>query len=1467
MNNGVEEKRSDEIVSNEVTVFSLFSTQRSTDAEKQRFQIHMGKELHKKINTLCKNDSLYGFTLLMGAFTLLCHKFTGNRKMVLSTPAYFVAKDELPAADTNEVVSCFYTMDSGMDVPTYLEDIKSSIIRSDKTQRDPVHDDLLPDEDNRAHVPQIFILQENIHPNVNVEDVVKSDRNDLHIILREGKNTFEIEVINSNTPLSSNSIAILTESYLQILRTMIGNPDIKLRNIELIGPRKRNTLIKKWCEGGQSVEVEESLGELFSSVVKKYGDKIAVSECVNLYNIDRQISYDHENITDEKIKKYCFEKSPFLLSRKKEIHVGDQGSTDKVHYFIVKSVKNDNLIVNENTMTLLDMFESTNNAISIYNSINKNIEFFLCRVNIEEPEVMRVYANEGQIYRVNSFNDFIEITKVLLDNNMIKLSGYNERINSIESTAFIGGAQSEAYTMILQSLTEYTDLKKAEVLLLGDKPGICAVGLLYLSSYLRRNGVSACCQFYDNGWNEELLRKNITYLLDRIQPKIVGVSMKWFPHIARCLEICKMIKEYSAQIKTVVGGDTASFYHEEVIENDCVDYIIIGDGEYPLLSICKGYEDIPNCVYKKENKVYKTPVSFKKDDTTSKEIYLSHLEDVLISDAYFYMTPIYIHTHKVCSMNCFFCGGCKRVAKKTYHNNYTKWRSVENVRNDILEVKDKSGVFMFEFGYKPNKIFEYCSKIWEGMDLSENYCAIYSINLPSRKLLELVCSTFKYVRWNVDICSLSESHRNKMIESNYIKPLPSNKEIIEFFENCSEYKNIEVDINLIAGLPFYDSQDIKESEEFLDYITKRYSCFNDILWGKLYAEPGSLISENAGQFEMYSYARSYSDFYQLSIKNYNHKPNYPVLRDYNYPYIYYKDNNRNIEIYNHFNNLHKKVSEYHANHSSKVVEHDYITYNMLDKLSDTLACEIQTKAKEGSIIAITAKRKIKLTIAILAAIKCGIQYVVLEDKFPEERINYVLNDSNADLLLTESITERYNRLPHKRICMDDVLNNTAECAFKTARSSKESCLYLIYTSGSTGEPKGVAIRQKGVINYIKWRMLNYNINSNDVTLQLLSESFDGFYSNFFSSLLSGGKLMFIESDNYSSLKSAKEVINKYNVTNLSVVPSMYGIILDFCNNNDLKSLRFVVLGGEKADEGIVIKSRKLSPETVLINEYGMTENSITSSVNIGITEKNVNVIGKPISNSSMYILNDDDNIMPVGVQGEICVTGIGLAEGYNNSLLTQQKFIKNPYNEKQILYKTGDIGALLPDGNFLFLHRKDNQINLRGYRIEPGEIEYNLRKCEGIEEAHIVYNNKDLIAYVKTNTPMDVNAIRSQLLDKIPEYMMPTYFQEIHDDLTANTVNGNKLNTPYYNTNETASSDEVELFIYNLWKSLLDHNEEIGLNKNFFTIGGNSMLLMKVFTEIERKYPGYVAIPDLFIYTTISKLADFIKDKISKQPA
>ncbi|MFC2145977.1 condensation domain-containing protein, partial [Acidobacteriota bacterium] len=331
----------------------------------------------------------------------------------------------------------------------------------------------------------------------------------------------------------------------------------------------------------------------------------------------------------------------------------------------------------------------------------------------------------------------------------------------------------------------------------------------------------------------------------------------------------------------------------------------------------------------------------------------------------------------------------------------------------------------------------------------------------------------------------------------------------------------------------------------------------------------------------------------------------------------------------------------------------YISYRELNQKANRLAHRLIEKGIHAdTIVAIKMERSLEMIVGLLGILKAGGAYLPIDPDYPEERIKYMLKDSGAEILLKDNdfTPEAFNIRPRATFIPPSTL-------LPFYPSNPSNLAYVIYTSGTMGKPRGVVIQHSGLVNYIQWRLKTYQYRPDDVTLQLLNYSFDGFGANFYSSLLSGGLLVLVPGWKKSDFEFLKKILARQKVTNISLVPGIYEALVRAADEKELRTLRFVVLAGERATPDLIACSKKKNPALQHIIEYGPTEASVTATANIDIEYQDNAIIGQPIANTKTYILDHLLHPVPIGVPGELCISGVGLARGYlNQPELTAEKF-------------------------------------------------------------------------------------------------------------------------------------------------------------------------------------------------------------------
>ncbi|MBD2682800.1 MULTISPECIES: non-ribosomal peptide synthetase/type I polyketide synthase [Nostoc] len=569
-----------------------------------------------------------------------------------------------------------------------------------------------------------------------------------------------------------------------------------------------------------------------------------------------------------------------------------------------------------------------------------------------------------------------------------------------------------------------------------------------------------------------------------------------------------------------------------------------------------------------------------------------------------------------------------------------------------------------------------------------------------------------------------------------------------------------------------------------------------------------------------------------------------------------------------------------------VFEEQQLTYQALNEQANQVALALISKGIGlGSYVPVLMDRSIGLVVAMLAVMKTGAAFSPLDINWPIERLKQTLEDLNCQVVLVNETT------PYQEEAL------AWPCLFVNGLASHQSTpnpnihidpsnpIYVIYTSGSTGKPKGAVVPHRGIINRFLWMNDFFGCKSAIAALQTTHHTYDSAVWQLFWPLINGGKTvlpspnMGITADNLTAL------IEKHGVTITDFVPSVFNTLVpQLVAGNQvrekLSSLRTVILGGEEITPETTHTFSQHFPTVRVVNLYGPTEASI-GCICYQVTGKEGNKIpiGKAIANVHVLILDAQRNLVPIGVPGEIYLSGICLGLGYlNDELKTQAVFVDNPFPEIAYdkLYKTGDLARYLPDGNVEFLGRIDHQIKIRGFRIELGEIEVTLIQHPGVQETVVTaqkdhLGNKRLVAYVvPTQLNPSSNELRAYLKTKLPEYMVPSVFVmlEAIPLMASGKVNRRALPIPNFSQRELETSvvlprNSIENTLVNLWKEVLEV-EQVGIHDNFFELGGDSILSIQIVARANQL--GLHLTPkQVFQQQTIAELATVVSTSIAIQ--
>lgn len=582
-----------------------------------------------------------------------------------------------------------------------------------------------------------------------------------------------------------------------------------------------------------------------------------------------------------------------------------------------------------------------------------------------------------------------------------------------------------------------------------------------------------------------------------------------------------------------------------------------------------------------------------------------------------------------------------------------------------------------------------------------------------------------------------------------------------------------------------------------------------------------------------------------------------------------------------------------------------LTYQNLNQQSTQMAAWLSSERnlKSGDIAAFCMERSANMIVTMLAILKTGAAYLPIDIKTPSSRIHFMMEDSQASLLITEDSVTAAKTIPNALIignkfwseltvaesnacfqckkCKDDcsrAASLQSSSIEHTTNISSSATAYVIYTSGSTGKPKGVLVSHGSLVNYVHWFITKYGITGNDRTLLFSSVAFDLSYTALWSSLLGGSALHIHREKEYlDPVEFITDLIDN-RVTFIKLTPSHFNLIARdpaFESNSKKYSLRLIVLGGEEIIVEDIEKYLAENVSTQFVNHYGPTE------ATIGILTKNIDknnirqfrqktVLGKANANNQVYILHSDgQRLCAAGETGEISVTGKGLATGYlNRKELTTENFCTLPFLNGALCYRTGDLGRWMPDGTIEFLGRKDFQVKIRGYRVETGEVEEALLSLPDVEDVSVqlvkdpkAKDNK-LVAFLKTSGKINRVSLHEKLQTLLPDYMIPVEFIGIAvfpllPNGKMDRVAMQELASQYGARGTgvyVAPSNNTENLLVGIWKEVLN-GRDCGITDNFFDLGGHSLKAAQLVSRIYKTFNKKIELRAIFDCPTVEQLA------------
>ena len=551
-----------------------------------------------------------------------------------------------------------------------------------------------------------------------------------------------------------------------------------------------------------------------------------------------------------------------------------------------------------------------------------------------------------------------------------------------------------------------------------------------------------------------------------------------------------------------------------------------------------------------------------------------------------------------------------------------------------------------------------------------------------------------------------------------------------------------------------------------------------------------------------------------------------------------------------------------------------LTYQALDEASDLLAQNIAAEAFSPEIIGISTTRSIEMVVGVLAILKSGKAYLPLDPTYPTERLKQLKSSSGIRFCLAaEAEKDLFEGLG-----LEQIYAGKRSISEKTA-TKQGTLAYVLYTSGSTGAPKGVCMGNLALVNLISWQKKHSIAGKNSRTLQFAPLSFDVSFQEIFSTLCTGGTLVLISDDDRLDPNLLLQFIEKAHVNRLFVpfVALQYFVEAAVSSQTFPNCLQEIITAGEQLK--ITPQMRRFFgalPNCVLYNQYGPTECHVVTQLKLDGDPQNwpdLPSIGQPIDEVEVLILDEDLKPVPAGETGELCLAGACLAQGYlHQKQLTDEKFftINTPVKEALRIYRTGDLAKMLPDGNIEFLGRKDQQIKIRGYRVEPGEIETLLNQSEQVKQSVVIAREdvpglKRLVAYlIPSGKEQDSENLRQTLAQKLPDYMLPAAFVWLKHFPFTNSGKVDKKQLPALGfarpqlaTLYKAPKTELEIRIAESWSALLQI-DKIGVDDSFFELGGNSLLAVKAITNLKENWQYHLPVTKLYQYLTISRIAKYL---------
>ncbi|WP_281274219.1 non-ribosomal peptide synthase/polyketide synthase [Brevibacillus gelatini] len=588
----------------------------------------------------------------------------------------------------------------------------------------------------------------------------------------------------------------------------------------------------------------------------------------------------------------------------------------------------------------------------------------------------------------------------------------------------------------------------------------------------------------------------------------------------------------------------------------------------------------------------------------------------------------------------------------------------------------------------------------------------------------------------------------------------------------------------------------------------------------------------------------------------------------------FNDTNRHYPVNQLIHQIFEERAEQNPDRVALVIGEQTVSYRELNDKANQLAAVLRVRGVgPESIVSLLVERSAEMLISILAILKAGGAYLPIDPAHPKERIEYILQDSKSQWLLTTKRFLETIDFPERIINLEAEEFYQGVADNPPCRAHVGNLAYVIYTSGSTGKPKGVMIEHASLLNILFALHEEYPLLENDAYLLKTTYTFDVSVAEIFGWMLGSGRLVILDPGAEKEPAQIWEAIVRHGVTHVNFVPSMLIPFVDYVQDREqANQLRYIFAAGEAMPSDLVAKVYEALPDVMLENIYGPTESTIYAT-KFSLTRdfREVSVpIGKPLANIQTHIVNRHGQLQPIGVPGELCIAGASLARGYlNNEELTNEKFVPHPFAEGKRMYRTGDLARYRPDGNIEYLGRIDHQVKIRGYRIELDEIRSQLILEDSIRDAVVVAHTDHngqayLCAYFIADKMWNVSSLREWLRQTLPEYMVPSHFIQMEEfpltssgkiDRKALPLPDGSVNT---GTAYSAPRNPIEELLARIWEEVLAVTR-VGIHDNFFELGGHSLLATQVLSRTAKLFQVQLTMREIFTYQTVAELAERIQ--------